>query len=230
MKVALCLSGAMRTFRKTYPNLKKYLLDKYNPDVFISTWVLQDYNSSAVSEKELTDFYHPKKINVAWTHSFVVDEIVEQRNFNKRNPQSVYSMFYRINDCNKLKMQYEMDGNFTYDCVIRFRPDIYLEEEFNLENLDQLNVPKWGDFGGLNDQFAFGNSDIINCYSNLFHNIVDYLKEDSSLIFNPEFLLKRHIEKNKIGLNRPNINYKLMRTENCLLDNQTREREYGFIR
>jgi hypothetical protein len=38
MKVALCLSGQMRTYRECYRSLDKFILQPLQPDVFIHTW------------------------------------------------------------------------------------------------------------------------------------------------------------------------------------------------
>jgi len=38
MKIAICLSGHLRTFDKTFRSIKEKLLDVYDCDVFISTW------------------------------------------------------------------------------------------------------------------------------------------------------------------------------------------------
>lgn len=38
MKVALCLSGQMRGYLEAFPSIKKNIIDKFNPDVFIHTW------------------------------------------------------------------------------------------------------------------------------------------------------------------------------------------------
>lgn len=38
MKIALCISGQMRTFERAYPSIKRHILDPLSPDVFIHTW------------------------------------------------------------------------------------------------------------------------------------------------------------------------------------------------
>ena len=34
MKVAVLVSGMLRTFEETYPRLKKYIIDDLEPDIF----------------------------------------------------------------------------------------------------------------------------------------------------------------------------------------------------
>lgn len=38
MKVALCLSGQSRTFKRCFKSQKKHIIDRLNPDIFIHTW------------------------------------------------------------------------------------------------------------------------------------------------------------------------------------------------
>jgi hypothetical protein len=37
-KVALCISGQLRSFKEGSPSIVKYIIDEYRPDVFIHTW------------------------------------------------------------------------------------------------------------------------------------------------------------------------------------------------
>jgi len=38
MRIALCFSGHMRTYEKTYAAWKRYVIDPLQPDIFIDTW------------------------------------------------------------------------------------------------------------------------------------------------------------------------------------------------
>lgn len=38
MRVAVCMSGHMRSYDKCFPPLEKYLLGKYQCDLFLATW------------------------------------------------------------------------------------------------------------------------------------------------------------------------------------------------
>ena len=38
MKIALILTGQLRTYKSTYNNLKKFIIDELQPDIYISTW------------------------------------------------------------------------------------------------------------------------------------------------------------------------------------------------
>jgi hypothetical protein len=56
-KLALCFSGHPRTFQDCYPSIKSKILDKYDCDIFIST-----YHMSKEISDSLIECYHPKRI------------------------------------------------------------------------------------------------------------------------------------------------------------------------
>lgn len=72
----------------------------------------------------------------------------------------------------------------------------------------------YGDYYGINDQFAFSNSENMNKYCSTFSNIENYLA--AGTIFCPEILNKTTIEINKLELTRPFISYGLRRSDDLL--------------
>ena len=57
MKLALCFSGHPRTFAECYPSIKSNILDKYDCDVFISSYFV----SEELSE-QIKTLYNPKNV------------------------------------------------------------------------------------------------------------------------------------------------------------------------
>lgn len=235
MKIALCISGFMRGFNSNFISLKQYLID-INPEIhiFINTWNYIDFdNFQGINENEIKNLYNPKKIVIEKPFQLPTHQLMIDKNPEKlRNINNVLSMFYKINKCNELKCEYEKENNFKYDCVIRFRSDINLTSRIIIDKskLNNINIPMYGDFAGLNDQLAFSNSDNMNIYCNLYNRIVEYLTiENTYLCMKPELFLKFHIEHNNLKLNRPLINYDLIRLNGQILNNKTREIEYGYI-
>ena len=239
-KIALCISGYLRTFEHAYDHLYRYLLSRVNCDVFIHTWnkigssnrdmdlKLANIDTSLFTNK-LNSFYNPKKIVVENQGSFDSTQKMFDKAFG-RDVQGVLSMFYKVEACNKLKSEYEEENNFKYDFVIRYRPDIVINDilDFTVKR-DILYIPKFGDFGGLNDQFAYSSSEIMDTYSSLYSHIKEYVEEDD-IMLNPEFLLNHHIHKNSIPVLRPKIHYYLKRANGMIQDNEFLERRMGFIR
>jgi hypothetical protein len=237
MKIALCISGYMRTFKHTFACLNEHLLSQYPEiDTFIHTWQNTDYwTNAALDIEEVKNLYHPKKIIIENQFSLPIAPIMISKNPEKlRNINNVLSMFYKIKKCNDLKSEYEQENNFKYNCVIRFRADIKLHAPIILEHLSDISIPKFGDFGGLNDQFAFSNSENMDFYSSLYDKIAHYLTTDETnyLCMKPELFTKYHINKkfSESNIQRPHIPYILLKRENEILDNEKREREFGYIK
>lgn len=232
MKVALCLSGYLRCFDKVYNNLNKYLLSEYDIDIFVHTWRKYDYNAHNINENLVNKYYKPKNIVIEDSYKKDLAQIMIDKNTEViRNGLGVMSMFYKIKACNDLKLEYEKEHNFKYDFVIRFRPDLLLQNDVNLLHSDMLSIPKYGDFGGLNDQAAFSNSENIDKYCSIYDKVEEYLLNDSEnkLCMKPELLLAHHINELNIQIRRPNIEYVILRSNGVRLHNRRREIEYGYI-
>ena len=223
MKVALCISGHFRSDR-TFLGIRDYILSNPNIecDIFIHTWNIKDRHGAPLQESKIVAEYQPKRYVIESPKQFNITPLMEQQNFNKRDINGLLSMFYKIEQCNELKKQYEKEHNFTYDCVIRFRGDIELLDPIDFQNLDmnKLYVPLHGDYGGINDQFAFSNSKNMDVYTSTFSNIETYLK--SNMLLNPEFFTKETISRNNLELARPYIKYVVRWINGAVWNNETR--------
>jgi SAM-dependent methyltransferase len=242
IKLALCISGHLRTFEENYSSVKKFILDKNDCDVFIHTWNTighkhrnLDSNLSNTLTNNLLDkitkIYNPKKIVMEKERFFPPTKIMIKRMEKGRDIVGVQSMYYKIESCNLLKKQYENQNGFVYDCVMRFRGDLRIENSLPLnfgQNFDYLYLPTVGNFGGLNDQIAFGSSQIMDKYSTLFSNIDTYLEE--GCIMNPEKLLEWHLNKIQLKVNKTDIKYVIVRSNGEIQDNYALEKSMGFSR
>jgi hypothetical protein len=222
MKIALCLSGQPRYFNICYPNIKKLIIERYNPDVFFHCW----WNSSYVGQRfdfsphannrtgtwventdaKLLELYNPKKYKFEPHISFDTT-ILNGAFFAQQSPHILYSMWYSIFQANELKKQFETEYAFIYDIVIRLRFDIVFNQfkiDFLKLDLDYIHVS--GEIKPLcNDQFALGNSENMNYYSSLYNNINKYWLEDKIKMVN-EHVLTHHLNKEhkKICFHDPN--------------------------
>lgn len=209
MKVALCISGFLRTYHQTYNYLVKNIISVYNPDIFIETWSSDDRGSSfAINEHYLKNLFNPKEIRIEDPKTFVLPSHLKKIKY--RDPPNLLSMFYKIKQCNELKSNFELKNNFKYDFVIRFRGDLQLFSSFDLNAFDKnkIHVPLYGDYNGLNDQLAIGSSQSMDIYCNLFDEIHEYTKK---IELNPEKLLKFHLENKNIEIDRFYLDYGILR-------------------
>lgn len=158
MKIALCLSGQPRYLDEGYFFIKKYLLDKYDIDVFVHTWWDETYAGKEFGNTNLqrscrydsktidkiNNYYSPKKLKYEKEKDFdfFADELFKQQNkpfdfftdmnYGGLHPIAPYSFYYSLKICNELKCEYEKENGFIYDIVIRTRFDIVLKS-FNLD-------------------------------------------------------------------------------------------------
>lgn len=169
LKLALCLSGQPRSYRKAHSFLKNNLLDRYDVDVFAHAW--RPDGASLGIYADIQNLYRPV--------SFVTDEKLpsETNNdlvvTNASHPANFCtSMFYSIYRANEFKIRRETLNNIKYDFVIRSRYDFALNKKIVFEELEKGKIYVSKDTDGpnplLNDQFAIGDSESMNIYSSTF--------------------------------------------------------------
>ena len=223
MKVAICISGHLRQFKKGYENLYKNIISE-NPscnfDFFIETWETQDWRTVKMFESteniidNVVSLYNPVSINVEkdikWDTSKYMKFVSSERWLKKgcggerSKGQHILGMYYKIKKCNDQKLKYENINNFKYDVVIRHRTDLGFSAPISisdkLDNIDNIiYVPSCDAAardGGIpiRDIFAISNSKNIDYYSSVFDNI-DSIVEKSE-IFRPEPILDFHLKQN----------------------------------
>lgn len=239
VKTALCISGHLRTFEDNYHSVRAHILDKLDCDVFIHTWDIMglsyrftDASLYAVETQRLTErikqLYNPKKLIMEATPTFTATPLMHARQLDHRDIPGILSMYYKIEACNKLKMEYEKEHDMKYDCVIRFRGDLYMESDLPIDNNTNLNylfIPIYGNFGGVCDQFAYGSSDIMDIYSSLYTNISKYMEAGAPM--HPERLLQFHVDVNKLQVAKVNVRYLIKRANGLIQDNMILERVLG---
>ena len=227
MRVALCISGQMRFLEKGFQKLKDNLILPNNCDVFIHSWfddsmIGENYSSRwnyKVNQNITTDainLYNPKlyKFEPPIDFNYKVDKYDEERVLGvyPRIIKTSHSMFYSIMKCNDLKLKYEQDNNFKYDCVIRARFDYNLNTKIDVSKLDLNNI--YVNNGCthenlcVNDHISISNSDNIDYYSDVFNNIDNIYNKGSR--YNPEVILGRYIHK-KLNVVEMNLNSNIIR-------------------
>jgi len=139
------------------------------------------------------------------------------------------AMFYKIQACNNLRKDFAKENHIKYDYVIRLRTDIMLETPLDLKhNQNNLFIPSYGDYGGINDQFAYGSEELMDIYSSIYDNMFNYLEEGCGA--NPEHLVKFCLQKNGINPIRTNDRYHIRRQDGSILQNKYFEQKMGFIK
>lgn len=233
-KVALCLSGNLRTYERCFHTLKQNILDKVKCDIFLAVW--DDFNSSPKVIEKLKSLYNPKKL-LTLTYQ-QTKSIFAFKHFPLH--LKMFNMFYMIEQCNNLKSEYEKLLDKKYQYVIRSRFDLLYNSPLVMSELDDshLFVPKYGHYHGINDQFGIGSSEIMDHYAKVFKYSVAYNNNndwsngmDKSLghIY-PEIILKRHMEEAGIKFAISSVNYDILRMNGAIYNNRLSELSQGYNR
>jgi hypothetical protein len=194
MKVALLLSGQFRNGKECYQSIYDNLLKHYDVDVFIAYM----YEEPELSFDELAELYKPKYIVYHKYDDSLLEKFNLTNNFlhyTESMPSSLCKMWYSLDMVNKIKQEYERDNNFKYDVVIKCRFDIELLEKVEIKLPEnQIYIPiGWDHMDGVNDIFAYGDSESMDYYSSAFYSLDGFINEGRFI--HPEMLLKAHLIK-----------------------------------
>ena len=207
MKVCLLLSGQMRNADEVFPSFKSNLLDRYDTDVFISTW-----NSHNVHQS--INLFNPISVDIEnyeagfqskWNQLVSHNEYKLETNANL---VSMISMWYKTLRANQLRKKYESTMGFKYDLIIKTRPDIIIEEPIDLIQSDNLVIPFGWDWSeGINDLMAWGNQSDMETYCELFYSFSSLANSMDKI--NPETMLKQYLKIKNIKTERPKVDLTL---------------------
>ncbi len=183
MKIAVCITGKIRSWNQVKENVIQNIF-KDNTDVFfVCDEDLSISNVDHEITKELQSFYDESNL-----------QLFNSRRNNETSVENCINMFYKIMKCNELKKQHENKHNFKYDIVVRLRTDtIFNNVVIFSEDKDKIFIPNNCDYGGVCDQFAYGFSDLMDKFCDVFPNIKKYFDEGCK--FHPETLLQYHCNK-----------------------------------
>lgn len=165
-KVAICISGLMRTGLLAYPSFSNFF-QHLDADVFYHTWDTENLDTIHVNQ-----LYNPVKYRV--DKPFI-------KPANTYDPMGSFgNMLYGIMMANELKKQHEIENNFRYDLVIKtrfdlvFRPGyIFPEEHLFPRTIYSLNgsngyVHTDMEHTGINDVLFWGDSQSMDIATNVY--------------------------------------------------------------
>ena len=119
--------------------------------------------------------WKPKAIRFAPPRAFDYRELGVVGGKDPHKANNALSMFYGMEQANKLKREYENAHGFQYDCVVRMRTDIVFLDSpvvFDKYDLEKINIrrhmiPGWQ----IDDRFAFANSAAMDKFCAVFSNL-----------------------------------------------------------
>lgn len=195
-KMAVCISGEVRTAIEAYPSFKSFFEGK-DIDVFIHTW-----NKTVVKTKTMTEpiiviedddkinkiieLYQPKKI--------LVEEPIETGPY-----ESFSRMFYSIMMANQLRIDYELENDCLYEWVVKYRFDVLFPQDTKFPNIPMQKRVMYYPLGnqgvakedcgahGISDIIFWGDSQIMtilcDSYRHYKFNLIKTLKTSKNGIY-----------------------------------------------
>jgi uridine kinase len=180
MKIALLISGYLRTFEYNIENLISNIIQDNDCDIYIH-----------ITENEEEDKYLNKKISLDFLKQKLKPKVMLiSSNFHFSDNAKINNLLnqnYKFYWLNNERKQVEQIENIQYDVVMKIRPDIYLNQKICFNNLekDKVYIPFDSkiDINKLNyssdpyicDIIAYGTT---NCMNKLF----DYYLKLNELI------------------------------------------------
>ncbi len=119
----------------------------------------------------------------------------------------MFGMYFSLFQVDQLRHQYQKESAIEYDLVIRARPDIGITGTIEFEkilnhtneNPNVIYIPENHIYGYeylTNDMIAFGSSQSISIYCDLYNHILSY--NQNGILCHPKTMLAYHLQKNNI--------------------------------
>ena len=128
MKIALIISGYLRSLKNNIESLKENLLNLYDVDIYIHITNSNEnkYVNNKISIDEINTLLKPKVI--------IISDNIKFENDNN----DLYNQNYKFYILNQKRLEIEKIENIKYNVVLKIRPDIYLQEKimFEMDNND----------------------------------------------------------------------------------------------
>lgn len=156
-RIAVCLSGQLRTYKKCLPNIAKFFNSvsfdnrKVEVDYFIHTW---DSNLwfkdgkdkgkkiNGRSNLDISEYkFDPIDFQFLYSTLNIKDILVESSSAYRRYSDCIPhwdSLFYSFFKSVELKAKYENHNNFKYDFVFKARTDIIFRDHSFNYSIDKL--------------------------------------------------------------------------------------------
>ncbi len=175
MKIAICLSGFIRTWEQSKPSFFTNLVQDNDCDIFIHTYNQNYYEYSAQKQDV---YYSDEEIKEMFQDLNLKDIIIEDRdkifdkietdskkyeniqNYKIRIKESseekdnfvnlgvrIYDQLRKIHHSNELRKKFERENNFEYDFIVKTRFDVLYVDKINWNSFTDSNIIYVGEGG-----------------------------------------------------------------------------------
>lgn len=218
MKIAVCMSGQCRTLNQTHENIRQNLMEPIG-DYDLFMYVPEDAHSNDAR------LLNPTVLKIAEDLPIDEGKLVNGKNCRfKSGVQAYLQQLYALKECNRLRLSYEQENGFGYDCVIRCRPDILFTSpvpDITGLDLEVVFLPDFHHFDGCNDRFAIGNSTNMTVYFSKIdcvHQYVEDYYENQGVPLSAEMFTIIHLRTNNIATDILPIRFNRVRTHGITND------------
>ncbi len=216
MKVALLISGYLRTLKHNIPNIQEKIIDAFdNVDTYIHI----------TSSESISDKYYNKGNSID-DIEFIEERlkpvvILKENNYKfavNSQENNVYNTWFKYYKLNNLK---KLNENVLgkYDLVIKYRPDLniassdiftnILDTSIHIpaESLIDKNKLKNEYDPAICDIFAYGSSDLMDRYFDIFSNLECLISKHGYV---SETLLYYYLNEQNILYSEDQISYSML--------------------
>jgi hypothetical protein len=216
MKIALVFWGLTRSLTRTYPNIKKTILNhlkanKIEYKIFLHSYYFDGkHNDRRTGERDLTlDFDEYKILNPDYFQIDNQDEIKKQINIEQYKnyrysyvQKTVENLICALYSQMKAVELVETSG-YNCDYVWFLRPDVIFKDCLPIHWLRWINpnrfiVPAFAHCGGINDRMAIMKKEQALIYGKRFLKINDYGKHLRGRKFSSERFIAWIMEDYKV--------------------------------
>jgi uridine kinase len=215
MKVALLISGYLRSYENSLSYIKNEITNISNDvDVYLhitKNEKEEDRYLNLIDEdsdiKKIISELNPKSV------------LIERNDYHNRNKlyNNTFNQWSKLFKLNELKKINESIHGEKYDIVVRYRPDLSIKTK-NLmsfkpksntvyvpydSKIDKKKLKSPSD-KYVCDAFAFGDSESMDKYFNIFTNIDDYISSYGAV---SETILYNHLRKTNLKINKIDVDY-----------------------
>lgn len=231
MKTAVCFAGTCRSLQHTYLNLSEYLVKPLGDcDIFM---MISENPHATMAEQCFNALPNNKIIRIEDEPDHDMLNLVFRPNWpsGKLSSKQIYlKMIDSRRRCGEILSEYELQKGVKYDRIVFSRLDVKyfanVGEILEGLNMNKLYVPDFHNtFGGVidgyNDRFAVGNRENMKIYFDLPESLAPFVKAGGQI--HAETLLKWHMIKNQIEVEKIPLRFTRVRLAGEEIDNRLRD-------